>query len=103
MAKIKVGSIVIFSHKVWNTETKRVIDVGEKAIVLEVREPSQYFNDTGHILVVMINENVITVSSNYVKYINFKLQKSEKNLEKIKLRAIERKERRKQIRERSEK
>lgn len=103
MAKIKVGSIVIFSHKVWNTEAKRTIDVGEKAIVLEVREPSQYFNDTGYILVVMVNENIITVSSNYVKHINFKLQKSEKNLEKAKLRSIERKARRRQKREQSEK
>jgi hypothetical protein len=87
MAKNKVGSIVVIQREFFSSDLKRILKIGEKAVVMECKDPPLHFENYGKMLTLLIDGRVTSMFETYVKFLNFKFPKSEKNLERVKIRA----------------
>jgi hypothetical protein len=103
MAKSKVGSTVIVQRSIWSSDANRKIEIGEKGTVVDVKDPHPILENCGKMLVILIQERIISLPESYVRFVNFKLQKSEKNLEKSKEKVKTRKQKRREEKESNEK
>lgn len=93
MSKNKVGCIIVIQRSFWNSFCGVTINVGEKGIVIECCEPLKLFENEGPLLKIALHSGIIvSVTEKYVRFANYKIKKSQRNLEKAKLRARLKKE-----------
>ena len=96
MAKNKIGSIVVIQREFFSSDLKRTIKVGEKGVVIECKDPPLHFENYGKMLTLLIDGRITSMLETYVRFANIKLPKSEKNLERAKIRAELKKKQRKE-------